>query len=172
MNKLAYFGALASLSVAATAQAQDASKAFQCDLPYRDTMMAMGSLEVLSQTPVKPFPGLHGDGELIDFATAGTLVYGQTPKQLTLEFLQPHSGQPRKKFTVSFSAKFAPSTATDEAIQQQVEWHIQCGALTFCIRSSATRPEGGGRMEYRRKDEFVLQCIFEFTPEEFEAIGN
>lgn len=40
--------AFAALFVAGTANAQDAAKAFECDLPYRETMMAMGSLEVIS----------------------------------------------------------------------------------------------------------------------------
>lgn len=172
MRKFGTFTAVAAMFSAGATHAQNASDAFECDLPYRDTMMAMGSLEVISQTPVKPFPGLHGDGELIEFAPGASTVFDIKPQMLSVEFLQPHSMQARQHYTVTFSASFARSTATDEAIQRSVDWHIGCGALEFCIRSAAARPEGGGRFEYRRKADLELQCIFEFTPKEFEAIGN
>lgn len=172
MNTLAYVAAFASLSVASTAQAQDAAKAFQCDLPYRDTMMAMGSLEVLSQTPVKPFPGLHGEGEMIAFGTGKQAVFGLPPESLTLEILQPHSLAARKIFRVIFTSTFVRSEPNDELIKQSVPWHFDLCGLETCYRAEAATPAGGGRLEYSRKAPLAVKCIFEFTPEEFEALGN
>lgn len=172
MRALGAFAALVALITAGTAQAQDAARAFQCELPYRDTMMAMGSLKVQGQTPVSPVPTLHGDGQLITFEPATTPVFGANPNRLTLEFLQPGQFQSPKRFKVTFGAKFARTESTDEAIQQSVPWHIVCGALEFCTRAQAATPVGGGRLKYRRKTEPSLECIFEFTPEEFEALGR
>ena len=67
-----YLAALASLLAASAANAQDASNAFQCEVPYEAAMMSMASLEVLGQSTVKAFPGLHGEGNLIEFASTGT----------------------------------------------------------------------------------------------------
>ncbi|MCR9179537.1 MAG: hypothetical protein NXH71_04810 [Erythrobacteraceae bacterium] len=88
MNTPTYVSAFDSLAFAGTVQGQDARNAFDCDLPFRDAIMAMVSLEVLNQTPVKPFPGLHGGGDLIAFST-GKSVFGLPPQSLTLQILQP-----------------------------------------------------------------------------------
>lgn len=172
MNRLTTIIAIASLGVSGAAQAQDAAKAFQCELPYRDTMMALGTIEATGQTKVPGFPGLSGGGERITFAPDATLVYGQKPENLTVEILQPHPLQTRQKYSVTLTATVARSAAADAAIQQSVPWHITCGALEFCIRSSEAAPTGAGRLEYTRKEQLALKCIFEFTPEEFEAIGE
>ena len=173
MKSLGYLVACASLFVATTANAQDAASAFQCDLPYEAAMAEMGSLDVLEQKTVKPFPGLHGEGHLISFSPGGTSVYAAKPDKLTLEVLTPHAWQPKEKYVITFSSTFAKTAAADEAIQQSVKWHLGfCGALEFCIRSSESAPAGTGRLEYRRGSSLVLNCIFEFTPEEFDALGN
>ncbi|KPQ31545.1 MAG: hypothetical protein HLUCCX21_03380 [Porphyrobacter sp. HL-46] len=182
MNTLAYAAAFASLSIAGTAQAQDAAKAFQCDLPYRDTMMAMGSLEVLSQTPVKPFPGLHGEGEMIEFAPGDTSVFGIKPEGLNLKVLPPHPLiNVQRQYTIVFSAKFAMAPTNDEKIRQSVEWGLGgCTALETCYRAEKARPEGGGVLKYQRlplaessaEYEPKIECTFSFSEEEFEAIGN
>ncbi len=172
MTRSGLAGGCAAMLLATTAQAQNAAKAFECNMPYRETMMAMGGLAVASQTPVKAFPGLHGDGELIGFATTGTQVFGIRPDKLSVEVLQPHRWQAKPQYKVTFAATFARATSTDEAIQRSVEWHILCGPRAFCLRSSASEPPGSGRLEYRREAELVVNCIFEFTEAEFEALGQ
>lgn len=172
MKSSGYLAALASLLAASAAHAQNSSDSFQCALPYEASMKALGSLEVLSQSTVNAFPGLHGEGNLIEFAPTGTSVFGAKPSKLTLEVLTPHKLQPREKYVITFASTFAKTATADEAIQQSVTWHIQCGALDFCIRSSETAPSGAGRLEYRRKSNLELKCIFEFTPEEFDALGS
>lgn len=172
MTRSGLIGGCAVMLLSTTAQAQNAAKAFECNMPYRETMMAMGGLAVVSQTPVKGFPGLHGDGELISFATTGAQVFGIQPDKLSVEVLQPHRWQAKPQYKVTFAATFARATSTDEAIQRSVEWHILCGARSFCQNTEASRPAGGGRIEYRREAELTLSCIFEFTEAEFEALGQ
>lgn len=172
MKNLGHLAALAALGCASAAQAQDAGAAFGCTAPYRNSMLAVGALEVLGQTPVKAFPTLHGDGQLITFAPGGTLVHGAKPDKLSLEMLEPERFQNPKKFRMTFAAVFARTPANDAAIQRSVEWHITCGALPYCQRASASQPAGAGRLEYFREAELTLKCIFEFTPEEVEAFGN
>jgi hypothetical protein len=172
MKRSGFFAALAALGFSTAAEAQDAGAAFGCALPYRDTMMAMGSLEMLGQTELAPFPGLHGGGQRISFTPGSLSVLGAKPEMLFLEILQPHPTMGPKKYRVSFTAAFANTPENDNAIQNSVDWHIGCGALTFCQNTPASRPAGGGRIEYRREAKLSLQCIFEFTPEEFEALGE
>lgn len=172
MKTFGFLAALAALGMSSAAQAQDAGAAFGCGLPYRDTMMAMQALDMTGQTEVKPFAGLHGGGQLVTFAPGTARVLGATPTKLSLELLQPHQLAARLKYTVAFTSTFANTPTNDEAIQSSVEWHILCGARTFCQNTEASRPAGGGRIEYRREAELTLKCIFEFTPEEFEAIGE
>ncbi len=172
MKSFGYLAALASLLAGGAAHAQETPNAFQCALPYEHSMKALGSLEVLSQSTVSAFPGLHGEGNLIEFAPSGTTVFGAQPSKLTLEVLTPHKLQPKEKYVITLASTFAKTAAADEAIQRSVTWHIQCGTLDFCIRSSEAAPSGAGRLEYRRKASLELKCIFEFTPEEFDALGS
>jgi hypothetical protein len=182
MKALVTASTLVALVTASAAQAQDASKAFECNLPYRDTMMAMASLEVVRQGQVKGFIGLHGDGDMIEFAPGNTLIYGIKPKNLSLQILPPHPtvdiGQ---DYEVVFSAKFARTDANDEAIKKSVKWHFgQCTVLENCYRAAEAEPEGGGKLTYKRlpsagllaDHDPELECKFKFTEKEFEALGN
>lgn len=175
MKILATATALTALLTANAAQAQDAGKALECNLPYRETMMAMGSLEVLRQSQVKGFIGLHGDGEMIEFAPGDMVIYGLKPKSLNLKVLPPHPTYDIKKdFAVEFNATFEPSEATDNAIRQSVTWALDaCSEWTEnCYRATKATPEGAGQLTYIRLGDPQLRCEFSFTPEEFEALGN
>tara|TARA_B100000678_G_scaffold112894_1_gene94380 strand:+ start:1560 stop:2078 length:519 start_codon:yes stop_codon:yes gene_type:complete len=167
-----YLAALASLVAASSANAQAASSAFECELPYEQSMMALGSLTVLDQSTVAAFPGLHGEGHLIEFAPAGTVIYGAEPEKLALKVLPPHPWQQKGKYVIAFFSTFAKSAAADEAIKQSVTWNSICSELEFCIRSEAAKTDGSGRLEYRRGADLELKCVFEFTPEEFDALGS
>lgn len=176
MKILVHGAALAALVMASAAQAQDAGTAFECDLAYRETMMAMGSLEVLRQSAVKGFIGLHGDGEMIEFTPGETLIHGLKPKSLNVKLLPPHPTYDIKKdYAVEFTAAFEPSEANDEAIRQSVTWALDaCGTWAEkCFRADKAKPEGAGLLSYTRTgDNPELTCAFSFSKEEFEALGN
>jgi hypothetical protein len=175
MKILSTASAVAALITATAAQAQDAGKAFECNLPYREAMMAMASLDVLSQSQVKGFIGLNGDGEKIEFAPGDTLVYGVKPKSLNLKVLPPHPVMNiKEQYTVEFTAVIAPVTADDDAVRQSVPWLVGCGEWSeTCYRAEKETPQGAGLLRYvRTGDNPELQCKFTFTPKEFEALGD
>lgn len=175
MRILATATALAALVTATTAQAQDAGKAFECNLPYRETMMAMGSLEVLRQSQVKGFVGLHGDGDMVEFAPGDTLVYGLTPKGLNLKVLPPHPTYDiQNDYAVEFTAAFEASPGNDAALRRVATWSLDvCAEWTEnCYRADKATPEGAGDLTYIRKGDPTLRCTFSFSKEEFEALGE
>lgn len=166
----------AAVLASSAAHAQDAAQAFQCDQPYRETMIAMGSLEMLRLSEVKAFPGLHGDGEMIEFVSDNTLAYGLKPKALSVKLLPPHPVMNvTKQYTVAFISAFEPTVANDDAIMQAVPWHLDaCHEWAErCYRDSKATPQGGGRLSYIRiGDDPELKCTFTFTPKEFESLGD
>lgn len=172
MKTIGFVAAVAALGVSSAAQAQDAGAAFGCGLPYRDTMMALGSLKVTGQRAIQPFPGLSGGGEHIEFAPGETRVLGATPQALVLEVEQPAELASRKLYKVSLLSQFAPTTTNDEAIKASTPWHFGvCGS--YCLRAEAAQKEGLGELGYRRNENpLKVECIFRFTPEEFEALGE
>ena len=175
MKILATATALAALVTANAAQAQDAGKAFECTLPYRETMMAMGSLEVLRQSQVKGFIGLHADGDMVEFAPGDTLVYGLKPKSLNLKVLPPHPTYDiQKDYAVEFTAAFEPSPANDDALRQTNKWALDaCHEWTEnCYRAEKATPEGAGDLTYIRVGDPQMRGTFSFTNEEFEALGE
>lgn len=175
MTRSGLVGGCAAMLLATTAQAQNAAKAFECNMPYRDAVTSLAGLEVASQTPIDAIPALHGAGDLITFKTASASVYGVQPQSLSLRLLSPGTLKMSQKYVFEFKAVFLNEPATDEAIQKAAQWHLGCGAAPYCIRSQTGTPPGAGRLEYRHEYDVrdaTLQCIYEFTPEEFEALGQ
>ena len=176
MKAIVTASSLAALLTANAAQAQDTVKVFECTMPYRETMMAMGSLEVLRQSQVKGFIGLHGDGDMIEFAPGETLVFGQKPKSLNLKILPPHPTYDiNNAYEVAFTAVFERSPALDVAVRQSVTWAL--GAChdwsENCYRADKATPQGAGALTYKRiGDNPELICTFTFSQKEFEALGN
>jgi hypothetical protein len=175
MKILATAAALTALVTGTTAEAQDAGKAFECNLPYRETMMAMGTLEVLRQSQVKGFVGLHGDGDMVEFVPGNTLVFGLKPTSLNLKVLPPHPTYDiQKDYAVEFTATFERSQGNDDALRRVAKWALDvCAEWTEnCYRAEKATPEGAGDLTYIRVGDPQMRCTFSFTKEEFEALGE
>lgn len=167
-------GALAATAMVCTATAAraQASKAFECALPYRATMESVAALTVTAQREDAGLGGLLGKGVIVDFAPGSTLIYGQVPSALKLTLREPGMLAEEGVHTISFEAFFAHDHAIDDALIASNDWS-QCGKdLALCQRTND--PEGGPKLRYWRDqfwdDEDVeplrLECEFKLREED------
>lgn len=174
------FGATAAavaLCTGGAANAQAANQTFECAQPYREAMQSLASLTVTAQTSDPGLPILlKRASQTVEFDPGATLVFGHAPTKLSFTAAEPLPDEEEPVYQMTFEAALPRTAAVHQSIDAANTWHLGLCAegLTLCSRADSAEPEGIGKLRYyRRVDEPIrIECIFEFTPEELEALGE